>query len=229
MSLLFSASVMCMDFSNLSNQLKEIEEIGINRLHYDIMDGKFVPNITLGFDMIKDITKISTLPIDVHLMIENPSKFINILKNYQVDSITFHVENTINEAFRIVELIHNNNIKAGIALSPLTPITLIELILGRLDFITIMTVDPGFAGQQFIPETLKKIDFLRNVKEKNNYSYSIMIDGSVNLKTLPTIMKHLPDILILGNSGLFGNPEGLKATFYKITNIPEVKNNYGAK
>ena len=92
-----------------------------------------------------------------------------------------------------------------------------------------MTVDPGFAGQQFIPETLKKIDFLRNAKEKNNYSYSIMVDGSVNLKTLPTIMKHLPDILILGNSGLFGNPEGLKAAFYKITNIPEVKNNYGAK
>lgn len=223
MSIVFSASVMCADFTDLKNQLKKLEEIGIHRLHYDIMDGIFVPNITLGIDMIRDITKVCSLPIDVHLMVTEPSNFLEMLIKYKIDSISFHVESNPNEAFRMVDWLHEHNIKAGIAISPITPVSQIELILGRIDIITVMTVDPGFAGQHFIPVVLKKIDALRKIREENNFKYTIMVDGSVNLKTIPEIMIHSPDILILGNSGLFGDSEGLEAAYKKILTLPEVK------
>jgi len=215
----YSASLMCANPLYLAEEFDKLKEAGINRIHYDIMDGNFVPNITLGIDMVKDFINYSGMKFDAHLMVNTPSNFIDNLIELNFYSISFHIESNPNNVFRLTEKIKNAGIKAGIVLSPVTPVEYIELLLPRLDIITVMTVDPGFAGQKFVKESLMKFDQLNELKIKNGYNYDLMIDGSVNTKTIGEITSHPVDILILGSSGLFGDNDGYKKAIEKLNKL----------
>jgi len=210
---------MCANPLYLAEEFDKLKEAGINRIHYDIMDGNFVPNITLGIDMVKDFINYSGMKFDAHLMVNTPSNFIDNLIELNFYSISFHIESNPNNVFRLTEKIKNAGIKAGIVLSPVTPVEYIELLLPRLDIITVMTVDPGFAGQKFVKESLMKFDQLNELKIKNGYNYDLMIDGSVNTKTIGEITSHPVDILILGSSGLFGDNDGYKKAIEKLNKL----------
>jgi len=219
MNLNFSASLMCADFSNLYEQLLELKELGITRIHFDVMDGHFVPNITLGPDIADNLIKKTSMKFDAHLMISNPSVLITRFLEIPFNSIDLHIEAVQNDVFRLFNEINSHGIKCGIALSPATPVSMIEHVVSRVQRVIIMSVDPGFAGQKFIPEVLNKIDRLDEIRRKQNLNFEIEIDGSVNKKTIPKILKHPVDSLVLGTSGLFGHPKGLKVALEELRNL----------
>ena len=175
--MMFSPSLMCMDLLYLKEQVEILNERA-DFYHVDIMDGHFVKNITLSPFFISTLKRISKLPIDVHLMTEYPDDYIEELAKSGADYICPHAETINKDAFRIINKIKSFGCKAGIVLNPATPIEWIKYYIHLLDKITVMTVDPGFAGQPFIPEMLDKIKELKELKEKNGYEYLIEVDGS---------------------------------------------------
>jgi ribulose-phosphate 3-epimerase len=215
----YSASLMCANLLNLANDFDRLKVAGINRIHYDIMDGNFVPNVTLGLDMAKDFIEYSNMKFDAHLMVKDPASFIDKLIDFRFYSISFHIESNPNNVFRLIDKIKAAGIKAGIVLSPVTSVESIKYLLPRLDLITVMTVDPGFAGQKFVKEALFKFDELDELRKKFNYNFDLMIDGSVNEKTIEEITSHPVDILILGSSGLFGDKEGFEKALEKLNKL----------
>ncbi len=212
---------MCADFSNLHEQLLELKELGITRIHYDVMDGHFVPNITLGPDIAFALIEKTSMEFDAHLMVANPSTIIDRFLEVPFASVTLHIEAVQNEVFRLFEKINSHGVKCGIALSPATPVSMLEHVISRVQRVTVMSVDPGFAGQKFIPEVLEKIDRLDEIRRKKALNFEIEIDGSVNKKTLPEILKHPVDWLVLGTSGLFGHPQGLKVAVKELRELIE--------
>lgn len=168
------------------------------------MDGHYVPNITLSPWFMEEVRKISKLPLSAHLMVTNPSFWVKQLINIKSDYICMHVETLDGLAFRLIDQIHSAGLKAGVVLNPETPITVIEPYIDLLDKVTIMTVDPGFAGQRFLVSTLEKIKTLKKLREEYGYQYLIEMDGSSNREHFKVIDEAGPDIYIVGRSGLFG-------------------------
>lgn len=209
MKYFFSPSLMCMNLIELKAQLLTLNEKA-DFLHVDIMDGHFVKNITLSPLFIEQIKPIAKIPIDAHLMVENPSDYIDVLKQSGADYITVHAETIKGFAFRIIERIKNLGLKVGIALNPATDINEIHYYINRVDKITVMTVDPGFAGQPFIPEMLEKIKKLKELKEKEGYNFLIEADGSCNAKTFKMLKEAGCEVFVLGTSGLFNNDANLE-------------------
>ena len=197
-----SVSVMCADYKKLGEQINILNNF-TDYYHFDLMDGHYVPNITLNFDMISSLKEIITKPINIHLMVTNPQDYLQRLLQLGVDSVSFHLNTIETQAFRIIQAVQDNGIKAGVVLNPLERPESLEYLFDIIDQVTVMTVDPGFAGQQFIPKMLDKIRKLKAIRQKNNYNYQIEVDGSVNKKTINQLIAAGADILILGNSGLF--------------------------
>ncbi|AZO93755.1 D-allulose 6-phosphate 3-epimerase [Halocella sp. SP3-1] len=197
-----SVSVMCGDYKKLGEQLEKINDF-TDEYHFDFMDGHYVPNITLNFDMIKSLREVASKPINVHLMVTNPEDYIERLINLGVDSISFHLDTIRNQAFRVINEVKDNDIKAGIVLNPAEREVSLQYLFDVIDRVTVMTVDPGFAGQKFIPQMLSKIKNLKSIREENNYNYEIEVDGSVNQGTIDQLIAAGVDIYILGNSGFF--------------------------
>ncbi|QCX34028.1 ribulose-phosphate 3-epimerase [Caloramator sp. E03] len=226
----FSPSLMCMNLLELKNQIDILNERA-DFYHIDIMDGHYVNNITLSPYFIKQIRSIAKLPIDAHLMVEKPESIINDAAKAGADYITPHAETIDRQAFRIIKKIKDLGCRAGIALNPATSIESIKYYLHLLDKITIMTVDPGFAGQPFIPEMLKKIEQLKEIKQKNGYKYLIEVDGACNFKTFSELFKAGAEVFILGTSGLFGLDDNLEKAWdimidnfsYQIKNIQKIE------
>ncbi|WP_422404091.1 D-allulose 6-phosphate 3-epimerase [Mammaliicoccus sp. JADD-157] len=211
----FSPSLMTMDLDKFNEQIKFLND-HVDSYHIDIMDGHYVPNITLSPWFIEQVKKISDVPISVHLMVTNPSFWVDELLKIETDYICVHAEVINGIAYRIINKIHEHNKKVGVVLNPETPIDVIKPYIQYLDKVTIMTVDPGFAGEKFIDETLDKIVELRKIRDKNQYKYSIEMDGSSNKKTFKKIQKANPDIYILGRSGLFGLDESIGKAWEKM-------------
>lgn len=205
----FSPSLMCMDLLNIKNQT-EILNKRADFYHVDIMDGHFVKNITLSPDFVKVLRKISKIPIDCHLMVTNPYDYIETLAYAGATYISPHAETINSEAFRVINKIKSLGCKVGIVLNPATPIEYIQYYIHHIDKLTIMSVDPGFAGQPYIPEMLEKIKKAKKLKEENNYKYLIEIDGSCNEKTYKELYEAGIEVFIVGSSGLFNNDENLE-------------------
>ena len=199
----FSPSLMTMDLDKFKEQITFLND-QVDSYHIDIIDGHYVPNISLSPWFIQEVRKISTLPLSAHLMVTEPAFWVQQLIDINCEWICMHAEVLDGLAFRLIDQIHDAGLKAGIVLNPETPVSVILPYINLLDKVTIMTVDPGFAGQRFIEGALDKIVELRELREEYDYHYVIEMDGSSNRKSFKRIDEANPDIYIVGRSGLFG-------------------------
>ncbi len=192
-------SLLSADFVNLERDIKRLEEAGADWLHIDVMDGHFVPNLTIGPPVLKAIKTVTTLPCDVHLMIENPGRWVDAYCDAGADYLTVHVEAT-RHLHRILQYIRGRGVKAGVSLNPHTPLSSIEEVLSDVDLILIMSVNPGFGGQSFIPNTINKLKRLKKMlSEKGINDVKIEVDGGVKLENIGEIAKAGADVFVSGS------------------------------
>lgn len=204
-----SISLMCADYNNLGEQVKKINEF-TDMYHFDFMDGNYVPNLSLNFDMIERLNDVMTKPVNVHLMVVNPEDYLDRLIELRVDSVSFHLETISNKAFRLLKKLKENGIEVGVVLNPSEKADSLDHLFNLLDFVTVMTVDPGFAGQSFIPEMLDKIKELDEIRKEKGLDFEIEVDGSVNETTIDRLYEAGVDIYILGNSGFFSKGDTIE-------------------
>lgn len=213
---LIAPSLIAADFTKLPDEIAMINNSQADLLHLDVMDGRFVPNITFGMMVVEAMKKICTKPLDVHLMILEPERYVDAFQKAGADVITFHYE-ACTHVHRTLEHIKSLGIKAGIAINPHTPIVMLEDILEVADVFLIMSVNPGFGGQKFIYQTINKIKQLRERLDERNIQAQIEIDGGVGLQNAETILRAGADVLVAGNS-IFGN-ENPTQSIEKMKNI----------
>ena len=213
---LVSPSLLAADFTQLSDELSKINESQADWLHLDVMDGQFVPNITFGMFIIKAIKRMCSKPLDVHLMIETPEKYIEQFRDAGADVITVHYE-ACPHLHRIIQQIHDTGAKAGVALNPHTPVSVLDDILEDIDLVCLMAVNPGFGGQKFIYRTIPKIKQLREMCRVRNLTTHIEIDGGVGLHNAQKILQAGADVLVAG-SAVFKADDPI-ATIHKLKDI----------
>ena len=194
-----SPSILSCDFSEIGKEIEKLNHSGADLIHVDVMDGHFVPNLTFGPPVIKKIRKCSDLPFDVHLMISPVEKYIKDYAEAGADIITFHPEAT-EDIGKTIEVIRSYNKKVGISLNPETPRSVIEGYLKKIDLILIMSVNPGFAGQKFMPEVLEKVKFFRCKIDNEKLNVDIEIDGGIDFETAPLAIKAGANILVSGTT-----------------------------
>ncbi len=199
----FSASLMCADWLNMGRDLRILNQ-SCQMLHVDIMDGHFCKSLYLSPAFIASIRNATDLPIEAHLMVEHPEDFIEETARAGADYISVHAETIERQAFRLIDTIHALGCMAGVVLSPATPFSAVEPYLNRLDLVTVMTVDAGFAGQAFLPEMLPKIRQVSQWKRRSGQNYLVQADGAVNKNTYRALFQSGVDSYVLGSSGLFG-------------------------
>lgn len=192
-------SILSADFANLANEIRDVEKGGADYIHVDVMDGHFVPNITIGPLIVEAIRPVTKLPLDVHLMIENPDRYIEEFVKAGADIITVHQEACIH-LHRTIMMIKEQGVRAGVVLNPATPVSLIEELLPELDMVLLMTVNPGFGGQRFIPSVLKKVEELSKLREALELDFEIEIDGGVNIETAGLCTDAGADVLVAGSA-----------------------------
>ena len=213
-----SPSILSADFSQLSNEIKKLEEGGADLIHVDVMDGHFVPNLTIGPPVIKALRKYTNLPFDVHLMISPVHKYIKNFADAGSDIITIHPEAT-KDLKESINLIKELDKKVGVSLNPNTEINIIESHLNNIDLVLIMSVFPGFGGQKFIPETIKKIKDLKEIKDKNNYSFDIEVDGGINFSNSKEVINAGANILVSGTTIFKENNGNIKKNIETLKSV----------
>lgn len=209
MTVIIAPSILSADFTRLGEDVKMIEDAGAKMLHIDIMDGHFVPNISIGPGVVQSLRKVSKMEFDVHLMIENPERYIETFAEAGADIITIHIEAT-RHIFRRIQQIKSLGVKVGVSLNPATPLDLLTYILQELDMVLLMTVNPGFGGQKFIPQVIPKIVALSAIINEVNPSCMIQVDGGINIDTARLVSRAGADILVAG-AAIFGQPNPGKA------------------
>ena len=197
--MILAPSILSADFANLQRDIEMINRSSADWFHVDIMDGVFVPNISFGFPVIKAIKKYAAKPLDVHLMIVQPERFIQQFKDAGADQLSVHIEASIH-LHRTIQEIKAAGMKAGVAINPHTPVRDLSDIISDIDVVCMMSVNPGFGGQKFIEHTYSKISELKELILKNNSLAKIEIDGGVDLKNAPLLLKTGADILVAGNT-----------------------------
>ncbi len=211
-----SPSLMCMDLTDFKNQIEFLSDKA-DSFHIDIMDGHYVPNLTLSPFFMESVKKISDLPMDVHLMVMKPQDYIMPMVEAGAKLISLHAEVINGQAFRLLDLIKSFHCATGVTINPETSIDILYPYIHKVDKITVMTVDPGFAGQPFIEETLSKIKKLKEYKKEYKLNYNIEIDGSCNEKTFKRLIAAGAETLIVGSSGLFGIASSLPKAWAKMS------------
>ena len=191
-------SLLSADFSNLPNQVRAVDQAGADWIHLDVMDGSFVPNITFGPIIVEGVRKLTQLPLDVHLMIEKADDFLKPFRDAGADHLTVHFE-ACPHLWRTLDFIIELGAKAGITLNPATPIRMIEPVLHKVSIVLLMSVEPGFGGQTFIPQTLESIAYLSKIRQERQLEFDIEVDGGVNLETAPQIIQAGANVLVAGN------------------------------
>jgi ribulose-phosphate 3-epimerase len=207
-------SILSADFTRLGDQVREAEAAGAQRIQIDIMDGHFVPNLTMGLGIVEAVRGCTSLPLEAHLMITNPEQFVETFAKAGADVIIVHQE-VSPHLHRIVQKIHSLGKKAAIALTPSTPIIMLEDILSLLDMVLIMTINPGFGGQELIPETLPKIARLRQILTERGLSCDIEVDGGVHEGTVPQVVKAGANLLVAG-SAVYSKHESVEQTMARL-------------
>ncbi|WAM34779.1 ribulose-phosphate 3-epimerase [Caldicellulosiruptor morganii] len=198
MAVKIAPSILSADFSDLKNEVKKLEESGADLVHIDVMDGNFVENITIGAPVIKALRKHTNLFFDVHLMILNPERHIEKFVKSGADNITVHAETTYH-LDALINKIKSFGKKASVAINPATPVCLIENVLGMVDMVLVMTVNPGYGGQKFIDYTLEKIRNLSELRERKGYRFEIEVDGGINEQTVVECVKAGASVIIAGS------------------------------
>lgn len=222
-----SPSLMTMDLDKFKEQISFLDK-KVDSFHIDIMDGHFVPNLSLSPWFITEARKLTAKEMSAHLMVTDPTFWVQQLIDVKCDVICIPAEKTNGIAFRLIDQIHDAGLKAGVVLNPETPLSVIEPYMELLDKITIMTVDPGFAGQKFQIKMLDKIVELRRLREENeNYHYEIELDGSTNKAHWKAIYDARPDVYIIGRSGLFGLTDDIEASWNQM--VDEFEETTGRK
>ncbi len=191
-------SLLSADFSQLGNEIKLLEQAKADYLHLDVMDGSFVPNLTFGNEVIKSLRKITNLPFDAHLMINNPQNHISAFVDAGCDIITIHAESCLH-LDRTLALIKSCHKKAGLSLVPSTPENMVQYLLDKLDLILVMTVNPGFGGQKFLASQLQKISNLQQLIKNSGKNIELQVDGGINLATAPLVARAGADVLVAGS------------------------------
>ena len=215
-----SPSVMCINTTELKEQIESLDKAGVDLYHIDIMDGHYVPNFCLNGYLMKDIASISNTPMDVHLMVTNPTDYIEYFSECGAEYITMHIE-TLVHPIRALKRVSELGKKAGLAINPATDISSLKYMLDYLDLVCVMTVDPGFAGQTLIPATIEKIKALRKMFTDAGKDIEIMVDGQVKETTAPELVKAGANVLVVGTSGLFNvyKPEEYKKAIEFYQNL----------
>ena len=200
---LISPSILSADFARLADAVQQVEAAGADWIHVDVMDGHFVPNLTVGPPMVEALRRVTALPLDVHLMMTNPDEFIPEFAKAGADILTVHVE-TCPHLHRTIQSIKELGVKAGVSLNPATSAITLEHILGDVDLVLVMSVNPGFGGQKFIDSTLDKIRQIRAMISASNGSPFLEVDGGVTVKNVASVLKAGANVLVAG-SAIFGS------------------------
>jgi len=207
-------SILSADFARLGEQIDEVARAGADYIHVDVMDGHFVPNITIGAPVVASIRPITSLPLDVHLMIEHPERYISEFAHAGADIITVHVEASPH-LHKTIRLIKELGARAGVSLNPATPLGAVEEFLPHVDLVLIMSVNPGFGGQSFIPETLPRIASMRKMLDDGGLSAELEVDGGITADNAPEIVKAGATVLVAGNS-VFKAKEGISRAIRRL-------------
>ncbi len=202
-------SILSADFARLGEQVRAAQDAGADVIHVDVMDGHFVPNITIGPLVVRAVRRVTTLPIDVHLMIEHPEQYVDAFADAGADLLTVHPEATVH-LHRVLQQIRSLGVRAGVSLNPATPEDCLRYVLPYIDLILVMTVNPGFGGQTLIPEALEKVLAIRRMLDMAGSQAWLSVDGGIDPSTAPDAVAHGADMLVAG-SAVFGAPEGVAA------------------
>ena len=195
--MLVSPSLLAANFLNLENEIKRLNEAKPDYLHLDVMDGNFVPNISFGPSIIKSIKPLTNIPFDVHLMITNPDKYLNVFKDSGADILTYHFETNLDH-HKMIDEIHSLNMKVGLSIKPITPVDVLIPFLEKIDLVLVMSVEPGFGGQKFMTSAISKIKFLADYKKEHKLNYIIEVDGGINDETAPIVKDAGCDMVVCG-------------------------------
>jgi ribulose-phosphate 3-epimerase len=213
----YAPSLMCANYLHLEKDIKDMDRAQVDFYHIDIMDGHFVPNLSLNFDIIRYAKKATETPMDVHLMVDNLEAYLPMIDKIKPEYVSFHIE-TIHHPIRLIKQLKDRNIKVGIAISPATPLDSLEYIIKDLDYVLVMTVEPGYAGQRFIPAMLDKISRLSQMRSRFNKELLIEVDGNISLERGTQCIEAGADILVLGTASIFKEGKDL------YTSVIEFKN-----
>jgi len=206
---ILAASILAADFTRLGEALQQVQEGGADWIHIDVMDGHFVPVLTMGTPIVEACRRATSLPLDVHLMVDDPESLIPSFVGAGADSITVHVE-AVSHLHRCLESTRRQGVRVGVALNPATPIAAVEEALGDTDLVLVMTVDPGYSGQPLIPATLDKVRRLRDRLQAAGSTARLEVDGGINTDTAPEAARQGADVFVAAQ-GIFGHPHGVAA------------------